>query len=368
MLHAIFIAFLIVFSIQLTYYLFIFGKFSFSKKTENNNQKPPISVIICTKNQEQNVLNYIPLLLNQNYPNFEIVLIDNASSDGTLDVFEEFEKNNSNIKLVKVENNEAFWGNKKFALTLGIKAAKNEYLLFTDPQCYPTSTEWIAEMSTHFSKEKTIILGYNSIIKIKNSFLNKLIRFENLLSSTQAFGWAKAGKPYTGNGKNLAYKREEFFKTNGFIEHMKTRTGEDALFINQAANSNNTTICTSKNSTILTNETPNFKQWIHTTRIVYNNHSKFKLFDKLQLKTFYTSQLLVIILPIILLANQYQWIIVASLLTTRYIITWITLGYSANKLNQKDLLVLYPIYEITTLLIQLNIFITNKITKPKDWK
>ncbi len=158
-LTVLFWIFVAIVAIQLVYYIVIFGKFSFVKAKKNNLKRIPISVIVCAKNEEENVSKFIPLLIQQDYPDFEIILIDDASSDNTLEVFEEFEKNHSNVRLVKVQNNEAFWGNKKFALTLGIKAAKKEYLLFTDADCYPTSKDWIAEMSSHFTMQKTIVLG-----------------------------------------------------------------------------------------------------------------------------------------------------------------------------------------------------------------
>ena len=139
--------FIAIVVVQLFYYLVIFGKFSFAKAQEIEAKNIPVSVIVCAKNEEENVIKYFPLLAEQNYPDFEIVLIDDASSDNTLDIFEEFEKKYSNVKLVKVKNNEAFWGNKKYALTLGIKAAQKEHLLFTDADCYPTSKDWITAMS-----------------------------------------------------------------------------------------------------------------------------------------------------------------------------------------------------------------------------
>ena len=118
--------------IQFVYYVFIFGTFSFAKKQNITPKRLPISIIICAKNEEENIKKYFPFIVSQNYPDYEIVLIDDASSDETLELFESYEKQYSNVKLVKVENNEAFWGNKKFALTLGIKAAKNEYLVFME--------------------------------------------------------------------------------------------------------------------------------------------------------------------------------------------------------------------------------------------
>ena len=125
--------FILVVVIQLSYYLFVFGKFAFAKAQKSTPKKIPISVIVCAKNEAENVIRFIPLLAEQDYPDYEIILIDDASSDTTLEIFEEFEKQYSNIRLVKVENNEAFWGNKKYALTLGIKASKKTIYYLRTP-------------------------------------------------------------------------------------------------------------------------------------------------------------------------------------------------------------------------------------------
>ena len=360
--------FIAVVFVQFIYYVVFFGKFSFAKPQVSKQKRIPISVIVCAKNEEENVKNFIPVLASQNYPDFEIVLIDDASSDETLELFEAFEKQYSNIKLVKVENNEAFWGNKKFALTLGIKAAKNEYLLFTDADCYPTSTEWITQMSSQFTQQKTIVLGYGGYEKVENSFLNKIIRFETLLTATQYFAWAKIGKPYMGVGRNLAYKRDEFFKTNGFIDHMKLRSGDDDLFINQAANSKNTTISFAPESFTYSKPKTSFSDWFTQKRRHVSTAKNYKAFDRSQLALFYASQLLFYILPIILLIFLYKWIVVLSLIVFRYIFAWISLGFSASKLKEKDVMYWFPIIEITIIFTQLNIFITNTFSKPVHWK
>jgi len=187
--------FIVIIAIQFSYYLFIFGKFAFAKAQKITPKRIPISVIVCAKNEAENAIRFIPLLAEQDYPDFEIILIDDASSDNTLEIFEEFEKQYSNIRLVKVQNNEAFWGNKKYALTLGIKAAKKEYLLFIDADCYPSTKDWITTMSSQFTLQKTIVLGYGAYEKIAGSFLNKIIRFETMLTAIQYFSWAKAGQP-----------------------------------------------------------------------------------------------------------------------------------------------------------------------------
>jgi glycosyltransferase involved in cell wall biosynthesis len=360
--------FIAVVLIQFLYYIVVFGKFSFAKPQTATPKRIPISVIVCAKNEEENVKNFIPILAEQNYPDFEIVLIDDASSDDTLDIFEAFEKKYSNVKLVKVENNEAFWGNKKFALTLGIKAAKHEYLLFTDADCFPDSKDWITSMSSQFTMQKTIVLGYGAYEKIANSFFNKIIRFETLLSATQYFGWAKIGKPYMGVGRNLAYKREEFFNVRGFMDHMKIRSGDDDLFINQAANSKNTTICYLPGSFTYSKPKTSFKDWFTQKRRHVSTAKHYKIFDKNQLGLFYISQILFITLPIILLAFQFQWILVLSLIGFRYLFAWITMGFAAGKLKEKDVMYWFPIIEIILIFTQLNVIISNTFSKPVHWK
>lgn len=368
MLLTLFCLFVAVVVVQFLYYIVVFGKFSFAKPQTGTLKRTPISVIVCAKNEEENVRTLIPLLVEQNYPQFEIVLIDDASSDATLEIFEEFEKLHSNIKLVKVENNEAFWGNKKYALTLGIKAAKHEYLLFTDADCLPSSKDWIANMSSQFTVEKTIVLGYGAYDKIGGSFLNKIIRFETLLTATQYFSWAKLGKPYMGIGRNLAYKREEFFKVRGFMDHMKIRSGDDDLFINQAAEKKNTTVCYLPDSFTYSKPKTSFKEWFTQKRRHVSTANHYKIFDRNQLGIFYVSQLLFLLLPIILLAFQFQWITVVSIIGFRYIFAWITMGFAAGKLKEKDVMYWFPIIEIVLVFTQLNIFITNTFSKPVHWR
>jgi len=368
MLNIIFYVFIAIVVIQVIYYLGIFSKFAFAKPQVATPKRIPVSVIVCAKNEVEKVRQFIPLLASQNYPDFEIVLIDDASSDETLDIFEAFEKEYSNVRLVKVENNEAFWGNKKFALTLGIKAARKEYLLFTDADCYPSSQDWITQMSSQFTMSKTIVLGYGAYEKEKNSFLNKIIRFDAMFSATKYFAWAKTGRPFAGEGRNLAFKKEEFFRVNGYINHMNIRSGEDALFINEAATAKNTTVCFTPESFTYSEPKKKFKEWFTQKRRQAFTATFFKPFDKMQLRLFSISQLLFIILAIVLAALQYDWRFLVPAIVFRYIVTWIVNGYSAAKLGEKDTVYWYPVIEIILIFTQLNVFFTNLFSKPVHWK
>ena len=364
----LFFAFIAIVIIQFIYYIGIFGQFSFAKSQNITPKKIPISVIVCAKNEAENIKKFFPLLVTQDYPEYEIVLIDDASSDDTLDIFEEYEKQYSNVKLVKVQNNEAFWGNKKYALTLGIKASKNEYLVFTDADCYPNSKEWLKQMTSQFTMKRTIVLGYGAYEKIKNSFLNKIIRFETLLTAVQYFSWAKIGKPYMGVGRNLAYKKSVFFDNRGFMDHMNVRSGDDDLFINQAANKENTALITTPESFTYSEPKKKYSDWFNQKRRHVTTAKLYKPFDKFQLGVYFLSQLLFFVLASVLLAFQYQWMIVLGIIVFRYIFCWTSLGYSASKLKEKDVMYWYPIIELVLIFTHLNVFFTNLFSKPKHWK
>ena len=316
------------------------------------------------KNEAKWLEKNLSAFLKQSYPTFEIVLIDDASSDDSLEVMERFESEFSNIKIVKVDNVEAFWGNRKFALTLGIKAAKYEHLLFTSIQCQPKSDEWISSMSGQFETKKTIVLGYANFEKVKNSPLNLFYRFEKVLNTISTFGWTKFGWAYQGDGKNLAYTKTEFFRARGFTDHMKIRLGEDILFINQASNVTNTTISFDEESNIVVPNPSKFSHWFNEKRRVQEAYLHIKTKDWWQLKIFNVSQILFFIFSISLLIIYPDWEYIVGLIALRYLISWMIFGFCSNKLSEKDLILWFPFLEIGTIFIRLNMLFTNFFSKP----
>lgn len=359
-------AFVTVTSIQLIYLLF-FSSVLFKRKQNNlASNNIPISVVICAKNEAQNLSLFLPSILNQEYPNFEVVLINDASSDNTLEVMEAFKEKNTNIKIVNVINNEAFWGNKKYALTLGIKAATHNHLLFTDADCKAMSKHWIQQMTKHFSEEKTIILGYGKYLKEK-SLVNLFVRFETLLTAIQYFSYAKLGSPYMGVGRNLAYHKDVFFKTKGFINHIKVRSGDDDLFIQEAATKKNTTYTINPESFTLSNSPKSFKAWFIQKRRHVSTASYYKFKHKFFLGLFFISKICFYILTS-LLFFFISWKTITPIILAYYITLFIVYGLYSKKLQEKNILFFLPFLEIGLLLFQFTIFISNTFSKPTHWK
>jgi cellulose synthase/poly-beta-1,6-N-acetylglucosamine synthase-like glycosyltransferase len=362
-----FYTFFVVVFIQVIYYVFILGNFAFSKEKQPTKKNIGVSVIVCAKNEAKNLKQFLPFIIEQDYPNFEIVLINDCSTDKTLKVMEQYKSLHNFIKIVDVKPIEAFWGNKKYALTLGIKAASHNFLLLTDADCKPVSKHWITEMTSHFTNSKSIVLGYGSYKKIKGSFLNKLIRFETLFTATQYMAFAKIGSPYMAVGRNLAYRKETFFEAKGFIEHMNIRSGDDDLFVNQVGTSKNTTVCYSKESFTESNPKTTFKSWILQKRRHISTSKHYKIKHKIALALFYLTQFMFWVLSFLLLSFLFNWKIVLSLILFRFFIQFLILGRMSKKLNEKGLIAFLPLLELFLISFQFFIFINNLISKPNHW-
>jgi glycosyltransferase involved in cell wall biosynthesis len=364
----LFSVFIAVVSIQMVYYLSFLWSFAVKRAETTPKKNIPLSVIICAKNEAENLKKNLPIILNQDYSNFEVVLVNDSSSDGTLKIMKDFEANNTKVRLVDVATNERFWGNKKYALTLGIKASRHEFLVFTDADCAPSSDQWLSHISSNFSNQNSIVLGYSGYANRKFSFLNKLIRFETVMTALQYFSYTNLGMPYMGVGRNMAYKKDVFFNNSGFNSHMSLKSGDDDLFINEVANSTNTSICFTEESFTISEPKTSYKAWILQKRRHISTAKFYKLKHKIFLGLFYLSQLLFWVFGVLLLLLGFHWQWVLALITLRFAIQLICFTYTARKFNEIDLIVLTPVLELFLVITQLSIFIANLISKPRHWK
>lgn len=200
---------------------------------------PPISIILCARNEADNLLRNLPYFLEQDYPKFEVLVINDNSSDKTVEVVLEFQKKYSILRLLSME--EETPPGKKAALSKGIQQSSFELLFLSDTDCQPISRQWLRVMQRSFHKDKQIVLGYGPYQK-RSGWLNRFIRFEAFYTAIQYFSFALAGHPYMGVGRNLAYHRSVFWQANGFKNHAHLVSGDDDLLVNQVASGKNTTI------------------------------------------------------------------------------------------------------------------------------
>ncbi len=264
-MHVLIVAglFMLMFFIQLYYYLRYYRK-AFLKKSSIYGKAEiphePVSIIICARNEAPNLEKNLPLILEQDYPGFDVIVVNDRSEDETAELLKRLSTKYPHLHVSEVRNNPVFTHGKKLALTLGIKASANEWLLLTDADCTPDGKNWLSRMQKNFTKNKDIVLGYGGYKKEKG-ILNLLIRFETVFIAMQYYGMALAGKPYMGVGRNLAYRKTVFFKNKGFATHSNLYSGDDDLFVNETSNSSNVAVEMHPESFTWSDSEKTFKNW-----------------------------------------------------------------------------------------------------------
>ncbi|MEO9967478.1 MAG: glycosyltransferase [Reichenbachiella sp.] len=303
----------------------------------------PVSVIVCAHNELGNLKKLIPALLDQKHSEFELVIVDDRSEDGTYDYM--LEKQSDQLKFVHVDQVHDHINAKKFALTLGIKAAQHEILLFTDADCIPSSADWITEMTGNFDKNTEYTLGvspYNN----DSGLLNHFIQFETHWTAMNYIGFALAGNPYMGVGRNLAYKKSSFLKHKGFSKIQHITGGDDDLLVNEHANKKNTKVAIGAGSLVYS--IPK-KTWSEFNRQKIRHWSvgrHYKWMDKFILGLQNFSNLVFWLALIILAMQTNNFLIPTGMLVFRMVFITILVELTSKKFGYRMNIWLVPMMDI----------------------
>ena len=239
----------VCFLVQLLYYIIYFAKpVRYGKKVlkgnamdtliNENDELPGISIIVCAKNESENLKQFLPVLLTQDYPLYEVIVVNDGSTDASDEVLIMLGKQYPHLYSTYIPEYAKYLSRKKLAITIGLKAAKYPCLLFTEPNALPVSNNWIRLMARHFNNQTDIVLGFSAFAK-STGFWSKYASYDNLCSGLKYLSLALFKKPYKGIGRNLSYKKELYYSNKGFSTHLNLFPGEDDLFINQCANNAN---------------------------------------------------------------------------------------------------------------------------------
>lgn len=346
--------------LQLFYYLFYFQRLAFFKqRSRDKSQEHPVSVIICARDEAGNLAANLPGSLVQTYHStHEVIVVNHHSQDDTRYLLDEFKKTFKDLHIVNLEYEAIGIPGKKYPLSMGIKEAKYEVVLLTDADCVPASELWIQKMQEGYENGIQIVLGY-SPYRVKPGFLNKIIRFETFHSALQYLSFALAGSPYMGVGRNLSYKKELFFRNKGFSNINHLPGGDDDLFINMVATSDNTSIVIDPDAFTLSEPKKTFAEWMNQKTRHYSTGKFYKSGHKLLLAVYSISHFL--FYPLFICALMIQWKFALILFGMRFIIQAIVFFRVMKKLNEKDLFAWW-------LLLDMWMFVYYLIFVPALWK
>lgn len=223
-------------------------------------QWPPVSVVVYARNESENLSKHLPALLKQDYPEYEVIVVNDGSTDESDEVLKRLEQEHKHLYHTYIPEDVKYLSRKKLALTVGIKAAKHKILLFTEANCEPMSSRWIASIVRAYRPDTEIVLGFCAY-QYDRGLAHRLIAYDNLLDGLQYLSSALKRHPFTGNGRNLSYRRELFFEHKGYQKSLGLHAGEDDLFINESANRENTKIACTPDSITQMSRIDNFRVW-----------------------------------------------------------------------------------------------------------
>ena len=364
-LSLLFILFLITSTFILLYNLIFWWRFVFFKrKSETVLNNVGVSVIIAARNEEDNLYNNLEHVLTQDYPLFEVIVVNHQSSDDTKHILGALQKQYAHLKVIEIERNKHLKIGKKLPITLGVKGAKYNHLLFTDADCRPMSNQWIRGMAACFSEKKDIVLGFGPYYKTKG-LLNALIRFDTLQIGINYYSFAINGMAYMGVGRNLAYKKSVFEAVGGFKSHYGIASGDDDLFIRDAATRENTSICISPDTYCYSDPKTTWGVWFKQKQRHFNTSGHYKVITKLLLGFFPIALLIQLFSFVLLLLHIEFWFITIIIFGGVLILRWLSQILNFNKLGAAKLAIFYPFLEYLHILITATMYYSRGYSENK---
>lgn len=367
--------FLLSFVVQLFYYLYYYASVLGLKRSIIKadvpflSSYPGVSVVICARNESENLIKFLPSVLKQSYPNFEVIVVNDGSSDITTNVLTEMALEYPHLYHTYVPQEAQVMSSKKLALTVGIKAAKHELLLFTDADCKPVSDYWIKNMVRNFTPQKDFVLGYGAYEQ-KKGLLSHLISYDTFFIAMQYMGFAIKGHPYMAVGRNMAYRKQLFFNMKGFASMLHLQSGDDDLFVNKAATRTNTRVEINPDSATVSTIKESFKDWYiqkerHlSTASYYRSGSK----NMIGVEVFTRGLFYASLIAVCILAPLMVGIIALSLFLLRYLTQALVINITAKHFRERRFYLSILLFDILLPLISLKAMMENKFRRTAKYK
>jgi glycosyltransferase involved in cell wall biosynthesis len=348
------------FILQLLYWWIIHARVIYHRPDVSRIRRTPVSVIICARNEEENLRNNLPLVMKQEYPEFEVIVVNDGSADKTEDVLRDMKLEYPHLRTSTIEANQHQKRGKKLALTIGLKAARHGWVLLTDADCKPAGTHWLDSMQRNFRKDTGIVLGYGPYVRRKG-LLNLVIRYDAFFIGLQYLGYALAGIPYMGVGRNLAYRKELFFDNKGFASHYDLDSGDDDLFVNEVTRETKTRVELRAESYTFSEPESSWRNWYYQKKRHLTTGPRYKTMTKFLLGTeiisrlgFYTSFAAILI-------YQLMLPVVLGIFTIRMLSTIVIIKLAMSRLSERYLLLISPLLDIILPLVHIYMVFSNYV-------
>ncbi len=349
--------FVFVLGIQAYFYLRYFNGIARLKKRMDRNDvrlssaKPPVSVIICARNESENLARFLPAVLGQLYPKFEVIVVNDGSTDESTDLLKNLMEKYPNLYQTFLPMGAKYVSRKKMCISVGIKAAHYDHMLFLDADCEPASKQWLAHVMRNYASGTSVVLGYMGH-KQNNGFLDKLIAYDTMFQSMRFMGFALSGKPYRGTSGNLSYTKSLFDEKKGFSSHLILEDGDDDLLIRDIATDANTRVCADADAITWSHRDISMKSFMYQRERQMATYARYKFGTKFRISMEMISRYAYYVLAALsvgMLALMGEFItmgIVALIALMRYVMQLVIFRKTSNALEERKFAFSIPLFDI----------------------
>ncbi len=348
-LYAIFGVFALCAFIQFYYYWGPFRKVAYAQPKAKSEKKRPVSVVICAKNEQLNLEKNLPLYLKQNYPEFEVVVVNDCSTDETEGLLYTLKQKHKNLQVTTIEQDRKFLHDRKLAITVGIKAARHDCIIFTEPDCAPTGDKWLDTMQQAFGDKGELVVSYCRSER-REGIAEKILRSDSVVSAMFALRGAMVGKPYRSSIKNMGLSQALFFRSKGFASYNSYPYSEETIFLCRNGNAANTQVALSPNAILSSSQALTFGQWFKQKCLYASllgmgkrgiGRLRFEMFSR---TLFYIAFAVLLVLAIIRL-DYLLMLCMLPLLLTRFITRMVVMKKMLTKLQEKGIFFWILLYD-----------------------
>lgn len=225
------------------------------------NSLPALSVIITSHNQCDALRRNLPLILNQIYPQFEVIVVDINSTDATKQLLEKLEEDYPMLRHTFTPSTSRDISPQRLAITLGAKSTVNTWLVITQANCTPISHQWLLRLGEAIASHRSakMAIGYTRYDHAKG-YTERRMRFYHFWRQMLNLNFARKHGAYQCDGTNLVYNKELFFSHQGFASHSTLLAGATDIMVNSNSTRHNTTICLHPEA-IMEQQIPSRKHW-----------------------------------------------------------------------------------------------------------
>lgn len=306
---------------------------------------PPVSIVVAARNEAKNLPRLVETIAQQQYPIFELLIVDDASTDESREILTDLQKKHTYLSVVVLEEKKG--KGKKEALAFGIQQSKYDYLLLTDADCLPNSPYWITGMLNAPNQFNTgVVLGLGYYEKQKG-WLNKIIQWDTLFIAYQYLSFALLGKPYMSVGRNVAYKKELFNLVNGFAKHEHIQSGDDDLFIQDIYGKTNVGVQISYQASTISIAPKTFKAWMHQKSRHISTGVYYKKQFLVYLALIQLNIFLFYLMPFaILFLDSTYWIYLITIILIKFLVQYQIFNTIQKRLKHNEFSIAFLVFEI----------------------